>query len=248
MPGDAPVREHPSSAPAPYKRWVLLTLCLLATAIFLSLGIWQVERRAWKLGLIDTVNQRIHAAPVAVPQPAEWPGVTMRNDAYRHVTVTGRFLNDQETLVQALTEEGSGYWVLTPLDTQDGFIVLVNRGFVRSDRAPARMRREGLIAGAASVTGLLRLSEPNGGFLRTNQPEEDRWFSRDVDGIARKRHLQKVAPYFIDADATPNTGGWPLGGLTVVEFPNNHLVYALTWFGMAALSAASAFRALRRSS
>ena len=87
-----------------------------------------------------------------------------------------------------------------------------------------------------TVTGLLRASEPGGGFLRANDPARDRWYSRDVAAIARARGLGEVAPFFIDADATPNPGGYPVGGLTVVAFRNDHLVYALTWFGLAGLS------------
>lgn len=234
--------------PSPFRKWVLLTLCLLATALFVALGVWQIERRAWKLALIDTVNARVHAPPVAAPPPAEWANVNARDAAYRHVTANGRFLNDRETLVQALTEKGTGFWLLTPLQTPDGSIILINRGFVPPELASTQAHRQGLIEGSTTVTGLLRLSEPKGGFLRTNEPDKDRWFSRNVEGIAHNRHLTKVAPYFIDADETPNAGGWPVGGLTVISFPNNHLVYVLTWFGMAALSIAGAFIVLRHSS
>jgi surfeit locus 1 family protein len=90
------------------------------------------------------------------------------------------------------------------------------------------------------VAGLLRPTEPKGGFLRANAPGADRWYSRDVAAIAAARHISGVAPYFIDADATPNTGGFPVGGLTVVTFRNNHLQYALTWFTLALMVAGAA--------
>ena len=171
------------------------------------------------------------AAPVPAPGPAAWPAVTEAADAYRHVRVAGRFLDDATTLVQAVTERGGGFWVLTPL-VADGFTVLVNRGFVPSDRRdPASWCRP---AGAVAVTGLLRLTEPGGAFLRSNAPAENRWYSRDVAAIASARGLAEVAPYFVDADASPE-GGLPVGGLTVVAFHNNHLVYALTWFTLAAM-------------
>ncbi|HVX81743.1 MAG TPA: SURF1 family cytochrome oxidase biogenesis protein, partial [Devosiaceae bacterium] len=102
-------------------------------------------------------------------------------------------------------------------------------------RRSAATRQAGQIAGETQVTGLLRISEPGGGFLRANDPAADRWYSRDVAAIARARGLGTVAPYFVDADATPNAGGLPVGGLTVIRFPNNHLLYALTWFALAAL-------------
>lgn len=212
----------------------LATLSLVATLLFLSLGIWQVERRAWKLALIAAVDQRVHAPPQPAPPPSQWRGLEAKQDTYRHVTVRGRFLADAETRVAALTEDGAGFWVLTPLRTDAGFTVLVNRGFVPPERANPATRDP--VGGVVNVTGLLRMSEPGGSMLRSNQPAQDRWFSRDVAAIARARSLQQAAPYFIDADAGANPGGWPRGGMTVLIFPNNHLIYSITWFGLALLS------------
>ena len=92
------------------------------------------------------------------------------------------------------------------------------------------------------MTGLLRITEPDGAFLRSNDPAANRWYSRDVAAIAKARDLGLTAPYFVDADATPNPGGYPVGGLTVVRFPDNHLVYALTWFVLCALTLFFAWR------
>jgi surfeit locus 1 family protein len=205
--------------------------------VFIALGVWQMERLAWKEALIARVNARVHAPPVAPPGPADWPGVSASADEYRHVAIGGTFLNDRETLVQAVTEAGPGYWVMTPLRADAGYGVLINRGFVPMDSAAPADRRAGLIARHTTVTGLLRISEPHGGFLHANDPAGDRWYSRDVAAIARARGLTQVAPYFIDADAAPNVGGLPRGGLTVIRFPNSHLVYALTWFALAAMTA-----------
>lgn len=204
---------------------------------FSALGVWQVQRLAWKQELIRQVDARIHAAPVAAPPPRQ--AVTREADQYRRVVVSGRFDHRNEALVKAVTDLGPGYWVLTPLTTDRGFTVLINRGFVPSERQKPTDRAAGQVQGQTTIVGLLRLSEPDGGFLRDNDPAGDRWFSRDVAGIASARGLQgPVAPYFIDADATPNLGGWPRGGLTVVRFANSHLIYALTWFGLALMSAA----------
>jgi surfeit locus 1 family protein len=219
---------------------VLSLLALFGILGFTALGIWQLERRVWKLDLIERVEHRVAAAPVEAPGPSAWPAVNANNDEYRRVTVSGHFQNDRETLVRAVTEEGAGFWVLTPLVTEDRFTVLVNRGFVPPDRREPASRAPGLIAGETTVTGLLRISEPKGGFLRANDVSADQWFSRDVEAISSKRGLENPAPYFVDADATANAGGLPIGGLTVVAFHNNHLVYALTWFALALmLSAAS---------
>lgn len=206
----------------------LIGLCAAFTVAFVLLGVWQVQRRAWKLDLIARVEQRIHAEPVPAPEPKAWS----EDDVYRRVRLSGVFDHDRATLVQAVTEKGPGFWVLTPLKTDRGFIVLVNRGFVPAELKTAVAHG----AGPSTVIGLLRATEPRGAFLRQNQPGQGRWYSRDVEAIAAARRLAGVAPYFVDADAMPNPGGWPLGGLTVVRFPNSHLIYALTWFGLALLT------------
>lgn len=226
----------PDAGPSARARLGLAAAALAAFVLFAALGGWQIQRRAWKLDLIERVEQRVHAAPVAAPERARWPEVTAATDEYRHVRLAGRYLHAQSTRVQAATVLGAGHWLLTPLQQADGTVVLVNRGFVPPGwRAPAAAEGDAVV-----VTGLLRLSEPGGGFLRRNDPAADRWTSRDVAGIARARGLGEVAPYFVDADAraapVPDGGG-PVGGLTVVRFANNHLVYALTWFTLALMVA-----------
>ena len=208
---------------------------LLVFAALLALGAWQVHRLGWKLELIAAVDARVHAPASPAPPPSTWPRITAVADAYRHVEARGAFLTG-ETAVQAVTERGGGFWVLAPLRTDAGFTVLVNRGFVPSDRRDPASRAPPP-AGEVTVVGLLRLSEPEGAFLRSNDPAADRWYSRDVVAIAAARHLGPVAPYFIDAEALPGAADAPVGGLTVIAFPNNHLVYALTWFGLAAMLA-----------
>ena len=223
------------------KRGALTALLVLAALLFTALGTWQVQRRAWKLDLIAAVDQRIHAAAQPAPGPDAWPAFSAQAEAYTHVQVSGTLLHDRETLVQAVTELGAGSWVLTPLRTDAGWTVLVNRGFVPQDRAAPASRRDSLLPGRITVIGLLRVSEPGGGFLRSNDPaqgSQGRWYSRDVSAIAAARGLGVAAPYFIDADAAPNPGGFPIGGLTVVSFRNSHLIYAVTWFSLAALGAA----------
>jgi surfeit locus 1 family protein len=203
--------------------------------LVLALGVWQVERLSWKRDLIARVDQRVHAEPVAPPARAEWGSVTRANDEYRRVTAEGTLQNDKESFVYASTEIGPGYWVLTPLTLADGTSVMINRGLVTSEKRDPSTRPKGQIAGTVKITGLLRLNEPDGTFIRSNVPGEDRWYSRDVVAMATKRGVSDIAPYFIDADATPNPGDWPKGGLTQVKFPNSHLSYAVTWFVLAAM-------------
>lgn len=205
----------------------------------MSLGLWQMQRRAWKLDLIAQVDARAHARPVAAPGPERWRSITAATDAYRRVRLHGVFDNRAETLVRAATALGSGYWVMTPLTTDAGFVVLVNRGYVSPEQRVVHARPEGPV----TVTGYLRITEPGGGFLRSNDPAADRWFSRDTAAIATKRGIV-AAPYFVDADRSGN--GAPVGGLTVITFPNNHLGYMLTWFALAALTLVGFGIVLRR--
>jgi surfeit locus 1 family protein len=212
----------------PIRRILIGTLIGCVIAGLIGLGVWQLQRRAWKLDLIKRTEAMLRSPPVPAPPPAAWGTITS-NDAYRPVIATGRYRPDADTYTQAATALGGGFWVLTPLDT-GRFTLLVNRGFVPPDQRGKVPPPPGTV----TVRGLLRTSEPGGGFLRSNVPAEDRWHSRDVAAIAARRGLTDVAPYFIDAVADPQVE-WPRGGLTIVSFRNNHLVYALTWFGLALL-------------
>lgn len=215
---------------------VLGVLAALGIAALLSLGVWQVQRLAWKTDLIERVETRLASPPSPAPTPAEWADVSEANDEYRKVTVTGRFLHDQSVQTQAVTALGAGFWLMTPVQTADG-TYLVNRGFVPSDNRDGATLPEGDV----TVTGLMRMTEPEGGFLRKNDPAADRWFSRDVAAIGSAKGLT-LAPFFIDAEIGQ---GLPVGGLTVVSFPNKHLGYALTWFALAAgLAGAAIYVAL----
>lgn len=226
---------------------------LVLFAGFVALGSWQVQRRAWKLDLIERVDQRVQAPAVPAPGPQAWPRVNAADDAYRRVQATGRFVEGAETCVQAATERGAGFWVLTPLKRDDGSTLLINRGFV----LPEARGQVAWVGGPVSVTGLLRITEPGGGFLRRNDAAANRWYSRDVQAIAAARGLDHVAPYFIDADAAPASasapapasgaanGVVPISGLTVIAFHNSHLVYAITWYTLALMVAAAAWRFMR---
>lgn len=236
-------KRHDGHAASGIRGWLkfaaLTSLLLLATVGFAGLGTWQVHRLAWKRDLIARVNHRVHAPPVSAPGPSDWPSVSAARFEYRHVRIIGRFLNDKETLVLASTALGQGDWVLTPFRTGRGFTVLVNRGFIPPElRNPASRAKE-QVRGTVAITGLLRLTEPGGAFLRHNVPTADRWYSRDVAAIAKARELTDVAPYFIDADLQPDQAG-PVGGLTVITFPNNHLLYAITWYLLALMTLAAA--------
>jgi surfeit locus 1 family protein len=242
---DAEAEERCKPA-SPLKLAILCVVAILSVTALTALGVWQVQRLGWKLDLIARVNQRVAAAPVPAPGPASWSRINAADDAYRHVSVRGRFGNGCDTLVRAVTELGGGYWVLAPFQVADGFTVLVNRGFVPSESAKREACAIARPPGATMLTGLLRISEPGGGFLRHNDSAGDRWYSRDVAAIAAARGIEGAAPYFIDAEASADRAALPVEGLTVIAFPNNHLVYALTWFGLAIMAAGWSLYAARQ--
>lgn len=234
----------------PLRRWLLATLGLLLFVGFLALGTWQVQRRAWKLALIERVEQRVHAAPQALPAPAEWSRVSAATHEYLPVQLDGRWQPEATVLVQAVTELGGGFWVMTPLRRDDGTQVWINRGFV------PQTQRERWVGGGVGtdaatpqrVQGLLRMNEPGGGFLRANDPAQQRWTSRDVVLMSQLHGLPRAAPFFVDAglpgQAIP-PGDGPRPGLTVIRFANSHLVYAITWYTLALMTVGAAWTVAR---
>ncbi|UHC16975.1 SURF1 family protein [Methylobacterium currus] len=210
---------------------------LVCLGILIGLGVWQLERKAWKEALIDRIVARSRIEPPA-PLPA-FDGFDPARDEFERVRATGRLLNDKETLVHGLAPGDTpgralqGYYVVTPLRLDDGRILLVNRGFVPTELKDPARRAAAQVEGETTVTGMLRQSEARGLFVPAPNPQTGEWFNRDVPGIAAAKGLTNVAPYLIEADATPNPGGWPKGGQLRVDLPNNHLQYAFTWFGLA---------------
>ena len=214
--------------------WIVLAA--VACIGFVLLGNWQVHRLHWKLRLIHAVDTRVHAAPVPAPGPDRWPRIAAGHGRYLHVHLDGHYLANRQTLVRGTSRLGYGFWVMTPFQTRRGFIVLVNRGYIPSAMpGTAGFDKTRPPGGEVRLTGLLRQSEPGGGFLRPNRPARDLWYSRDVAVIAAARHLPaaRVAPYFVDAEAVPGGARWPVAGLTVIRFPNHHLGYAITWYALA---------------
>ena len=224
--------------------WLALALLVLVPA-FVALGVWQVQRLAWKEALIAHVERATHALPIPV---AELPQGPLKPLEYRRVRVSGTYRAQGVTLVTGTSVLGSGYWVLVPLQPDRGLPVLVNRGFVPTGSRVDQVRHA-TPSGRVTVTGLLRLTEPQGTFLRANRPSDDRWYSRDVAAIAARHGLTIESRFFIDTQTESPLGAKaPVAGLTVLTFPNNHLAYALTWFALAALCAVGAVVVWRRQS
>jgi len=213
---------------------------LVALGLLVALGVWQLERLAWKNELVARISARTEAPPVAAPAEADWPRLDFDAWGYRRVNLTGTFAHQNEVRVYVALSDargplsGPGYFLLTPLVRPDGSAVIVNRGFVPEPLGDPVRRPETRVDGPVSVTGLLRGPEDRNLFTPADDPAKRLFFARDPKAIAAGLGLARVAPFTIDADATPNPGGLPQGGETRLTFPNRHLEYALTWFGLAA--------------
>jgi surfeit locus 1 family protein len=218
----------------------------IVCAILIGLGMWQLERLAWKENLIAQVSARMTAKPVSAPGPLIWSGLNVGALEYQPVTVSGKFRNDKEAhVIYTLTApkgpaSGVGYAVMTPFVTDQGWIVYINRGFVPAAKRDPATRAEGQIEGETTVVGLVRGPADRSWFMPGDDAAKNEWFSRDPTLYATAAGLpaNDVAPYIIDAKFDPSLpGGLPQGGETIIDFPNNHLGYAITWFGLAACCA-----------
>jgi surfeit locus 1 family protein len=216
---------------------------IMAFAVLVSLGMWQLERKAWKEGQIATLAQRLSAPPVALPDPSAWLQLAAPHDEFTRVTVTGEFLHDREATVYTTgssMREGStgrpGYWIFTPLRLDGGAVVMVNRGFVPDGKQDPATRPAGEIAGPVNVVGALRWPEPPGLFTPAAEPARNIWFSRDSGAIAAAKGVN-AAPFYVEQESPEPPGGLPRAGRLQAVLPNNHFGYALTWLGLAAVLA-----------
>jgi len=218
--------------------WLVALLGCFAFATLLMLGTWQVQRLQWKQSLIATIDARKNAAPLPLVEIEALYKSTGDVD-YMAVTATGTFHHEGERHFLSTWKGQSGFFVYTPLELADGRFVFVNRGFVPYGLKDASKRPQGQIAGEVSVIGLARnpLSQKSSSLVPDNDPDKNIFFWKDRDAMARSAGLRagaKIVPIFIDVDATPNPGGFPIGGVTLIDLPNSHLQYAVTWYGLAA--------------
>jgi surfeit locus 1 family protein len=232
------------------KRALALGLGIVLFLILLALGTWQVQRLYWKEGLLQTIDQRTHSAPVPLAEVEKRFAATGDVD-YTPVTMTGAFLHKGERHFLATWQGQSGFDVFTPLQLDDGRFVLINRGFVPYDFKDPAKRPQGQVTGKVTVTGLARnpLAAKPSMMLPDNDLRENIFYWKDRDAMASSAGLPAGAalvPIFIDANATPNPGGLPAGGVTVIDLPNSHLQYAITWYGLAAALAGVLISWLRR--
>ena len=216
---------------------------VISLIILITLGNWQMERLAWKEGLIAQMQERAYGEAGAILPPEQWADYVPQEEEYRRVAVTGRFLHEHEVAVHGLMPTSTrgnpvqGFYLLTPLEIGPDALVFVNRGFVPTSMRDPAARPAPSPEGEVSLTGLVRAPEERALFVPENIPEAERWMVRDIPQMADARDLAGVAPFYIDAEFDPTAPDWPRAGATVLDPPNNHLQYALTWYGLAAVLA-----------
>lgn len=220
--------------------WSFIALMLALTAVFVGLGTWQMQRLAEKDALIATVADRTHRAPGALPPMTDWSDIEVSALDYAPTQVTGHYRADQSIRVFTSIPQGKtryfgpGYWLMTPFLLADGGTVFVNRGFIPQDQDPAVLPPP---SGEITLTGIARLPEPAGAFTPAAKPADRIDWVRDPQRLAEMSDpdFAPIAPVTLDLPAGAE-GELPQAGGTVVEFPNNHLGYALTWYGFALIT------------
>lgn len=231
----APTRTE-KGMPGRRSPWLVLACAVPVLAVLVWLGTWQVQRLAWKEDLLATIDARIASAPAPATVIAR---IAARGGdiRYRPVEATGVFAHDREQHFFATHRGASGYFVHTPLEMAGGAVVLVNRGFVPFGLKEPETRPQSLTGGTVTVRGLARarLAGKPSFIVPDNDPAGNIYYWKDWNLMVARAGYgpDDVLPFFIDADETPNPGGLPVGGVTRIDLPNNHLQYALTWYGLA---------------
>jgi surfeit locus 1 family protein len=244
------------SAPAetpPRRRGIVIPMLfvLVSVAGLICLGTWQLERLQWKEGLIADLESKLSAKPADLPPRERWPKLSAAQDEFRRVAFPAEFLPDQEALVYSSGSSlrpdaaGPGYWIFSPARLLGGSVVLVNRGFVPDGKQDPKTRAEGQPKGVVEVVGAMRWPEPRGQFTPADEPAKNLWFARDPASMAAEKHWGMIAPFYIDQEAPPAPGGLPKVGPLKASLPNNHLQYAVTWYGLALVVLISAIFYLR---
>jgi surfeit locus 1 family protein len=197
-----------------------------AIMVMIGLSIWQVQRLQWKEGLIAERTARTTAEPIALPPV----GTDLAPLEFRRVSVTGSFDHAHEFYLAARSQNGNvGYWVVTPLKTDAGETVLIERGWVPENKKPPETRAEGQVAGTVTLNGFIRLPQVKSFFQPENEPQKNVWFYLSPAEMVQAAGIPARTDLYLDADLAPNPGGFPIGGQTRINLPNDHLQYAITW-------------------
>jgi surfeit locus 1 family protein len=217
----------------------LLLPAILAFIVLVGLGTWQLQRKAWKEALIASLTERLNAPPTALAAAKDWLSLDPASDEYRRVKFTAQFDDAAEALVYGAASafrpdvSGPGYWVFTPAHLADGGVVIINRGFVPEGRQDPKSRAAGEIAGPVEIVGAMRWPDTRHWFTPNDDNVHNLWFSRDPQAIAAAKGAGAVAPFYVEQETPVPPGGLPQPGKLEVSLPDNHLQYAITWYGLA---------------
>lgn len=221
---------------------------LVMVALFVSLGVWQLQRRVEKHALIAELTTRLAAPPVPLPAPAQWPALTPAHDEFRRVTFTATYRHRPDAMVYSPGSavrpdvSGPGTWAFLPAQLVNGQIVVVDAGFVPNmmqDRAVENRAVAPLMTGRpVTLTGYLRFPEKPGLFTPAGDAAKRLWYTRDHLSMARALGWgrgREVAPFYVDLETPAPANGVPKPGPLQADLPDNHMQYAITWFGLAGI-------------
>lgn len=235
-------------------RYLIPSVAFIAAfSVLCALGFWQLQRLAWKEALIERVEARFDLDPVPLPPVAAWsdPAILERFE-YQPVAVTGAFVpvpdgagRFERFYTYTLLAEprgargGQGYWVMNLFRPDDGGVLYVNRGFVP---LPERGAESPAPVGRVTVTGVVRSPSTGNSFTPPCEPDASTCYVADIERAAGFAGIDGIAPFYLDLRAGGIAGGpsaddpgtAPQAGETRIAFPNSHLQYAVTWFGLAA--------------
>jgi cytochrome oxidase assembly protein ShyY1 len=221
--------------------FALFTLAMVA--VFIGLGVWQLQRRVEKHALIAALTERLGAVPVPLPDAAQWSQLDPARDEFRRVTFTATYAHAPDAMVYSAGSavrgdiSGPGTWAFLPARLAGGETVVVNAGFVENtmqqreveDRAVAK-----LVTGQpVTLTGYLRFPEPAGLLTPAENRAKRLWFVRDHEAMASALQWGKVAPFYIDLEQPVPANGVPKPGPLTVHLRDEHMQYAITWFSLA---------------
>ena len=219
----------------------IFTLAMVALCV--GLGVWQLQRRAEKHALIAALTERLAASSAALPQPAQWSALTPQKDEFRRVRFVATYDSRPDAMVyssgSAVREDisGPGTWAFLPAQLPNGETVVINAGFVQNtmqdraqqDRAVARLYTNGPV----TLTGYIRFPEKAGILTPSENVAKRLWFTRDHLAMARALDWEEVAPFYLDLETPVPESGIPKPAALTVHLKDDHLQYAITWFGLA---------------
>jgi len=212
---------------------------IVGVAILVGLGLWQLDRKVWKENLIAAMTTRLSREPADLPPRDRWGSLVPEREEFARVGFPAEFLDRQEALVytagSALRPDvkGPGYFVFAPVRLAGGSLVIINRGFVPLDRRDPSSRAQGAPHGSVDIVGIVRWPETRGLFTPADEPQNNVWYLRDIKAIAEAKKWSTAAPFYVEQESPVPPGGLPLPGKLQVNLPDNHLQYAITWFGLA---------------